>query len=372
MHTELCDQLGIEFPIFAFTHCRDVVAAVSQAGGFGVLGALAFTAEQLATELDWIDEHVGDKPYGVDTVIPSKYEGMDEVDPDKLEEKLRAAIPVQHREFVQKLLADHGVPELPEEGRRRELASWTAATVLPQIDISLQHEKVRLIANALGTPPKDVIGQIHDSGRLVAALAGAAKHAVAHKDAGVDIIIAQGYEAGGHTGEIGSMVLWPEVIDAVAPSPVLAAGGIGNGRQMAAAMAMGARGIWTGSLWLTVKEADSSLPEKESYLAATSQDTVRSRSFSGKPARMLRNEWTAAWEKPDAPPFLPMPLQGMVTVEAVMRTRRYPEISQHIACNPCGQIVGSLKQMQPVRAVISQLIDEFLESVDNLQSLIPS
>src|SRR5215831_679507 len=290
MHTELCDRLGIEFPIFAFTHCRDVVAAVSQAGGFGVLGAVGFTPEQLEVECRWIDEHVGGKPYGVDLVIPQKYEGMGEIDPAKLEDLLRAQIPLAHREFAAKLLADHGVPELPPENKARELLGWTAATATPQVEVALKHPKVRLIANALGTPPDDVIAEIHASGRLVAALCGAAKQARSHKAAGIDVIIAQGTEGGGHTGEIGSMVLWPEVIDAVAPTPVLAAGGVGSGRQIAAALAMGAQGVWTGSIWLAVKEAEAPPAQKDSYFRATSRDTVRSRSFTGKPCRMLKNE----------------------------------------------------------------------------------
>src|SRR5213595_3601775 len=149
MRTPLCDELGIEFPIFAFTHCRDVVAAVSKAGGFGVLGAVGFPPDQLAIELNWIDEHIGDKPYGVDIVIPGKYEGMGEVDPKKLEEQLRAAIPEQHRRFADKLLADHGVPKLPEGERPvNQLLGWTEATAAPQVDAALQHSKVKLIANA--------------------------------------------------------------------------------------------------------------------------------------------------------------------------------------------------------------------------------
>src|ERR1043166_359405 len=218
MRTPLCDQLGIEFPIFAFSHCRDVVAAVSKAGGFGVLGAVGFPPEQLEIELKWIDEHIGDKPYGVDIVIPGKYEGMGEIDPKKLEEQLLAAVPPQHRAFADKVLAEHGVPKLPPgEKPVNELLGWTAATATPQVEVALRHPKVRLIANALGTPPEDVISEIHSAGRLVAALCGSAKHALSHKAAGIDIIVAQGYEGGGHTGEIGSVVLWPEVIDAVAP-----------------------------------------------------------------------------------------------------------------------------------------------------------
>jgi NAD(P)H-dependent flavin oxidoreductase YrpB (nitropropane dioxygenase family) len=230
MHTPLCDRLGIELPIFAFTHCRDVVAAVSKAGGFGVLGAVGFPPDQLEVELKWIDEHVGDKPYGVDIVIPGKYEGKGEVDPVKLEQMLLASVPEQHRRFADKILADHGVPKLPEGDRPvGALLGWTAATATPQVEVALKHPKVRLIANALGTPPAEIIDEIHASGRLVAALCGAGKQALAHKAAGVDIIIAQGTEGGGHTGDIGSMVLWPEVVEAVAPTPVLAAGGVGTG-----------------------------------------------------------------------------------------------------------------------------------------------
>ena len=241
MHNELCERLGIEFPIFAFTHCRDVAAAVSNTGGLGVLGAVGFSADELEVELSWLDEHVGDHPYGVDIVIPGKYEGMGELDPVKLEEELRAMIPEEHRTFAKKILADHGVPEI-EGGARRELLGWTAATAAPLVEVILRHDKVKLVANALGTPPDDVIAQVHDHGMLIAALAGSVKHALNHKAAGVDIVICQGSEGGGHTGDVGSIVLWPEVIDAVAPRPVLAAGGVGSGRQMAAAMVMGAAG----------------------------------------------------------------------------------------------------------------------------------
>jgi NAD(P)H-dependent flavin oxidoreductase YrpB (nitropropane dioxygenase family) len=370
MRTELCDQLGIEFPIFAFSHCRDVVAAVSRAGGFGVLGAVGFPPDQLEIELKWIDEHIGDKPYGVDIVIPGQYEGMGEIDPKKLEEQLLAAVPEQHRKFADTILAAHGVPKLPEGERgANQLLGWTAATATPQVEVALKHEKVRLIANALGTPPADVIDEIHGSGRIVAALCGSAKHALSHKAAGVDIIIAQGYEGGGHTGEIGSVVLWPEVIDAVAPTPVLAAGGIGTGRQIAAALAMGAQGVWTGSLWLTVQEADAPPAQTECYLKATSRDTVRSRSFTGKPCRMLRNDWTEAWEGPDSPGTLGMPLQFMVT--AVSRTHRYADKgrAKDVMFNPIGQIVGVLNTVRPVKEVMMQLVEEYLEATERLQRL---
>ncbi len=371
MRTEICDRLGIEFPIFAFTHCRDVVAAVSQAGGLGVLGAVGFSAEQLEIELKWLDEHVGELPYGVDIVIPGKYAGQGELDAEKLEAQLRAAIPAEHREFAAKLLAEHGVPPLPEGEQARELLGWTAATAGPQIETILKHDKVKVIVNALGTPPADVIEEMHESGRLVGALCGSTKHALAHKQAGIDFIIAQGSEGGGHTGDIGSIVLWPEVIEAVAPTPVLAAGGIGTGRQMAAAIAMGAQGAWTGSIWLTVAEAECPPEQQESYKSATSSDTVRSRSWTGKPARMLRNEWTEAWARDDTPDPLGMPLQFMVTADAVSRLHRYASKAQPVAFNPVGQIVGSMNEVRPVRQVIQELVEEYVDAVERLQGLMP-
>jgi NAD(P)H-dependent flavin oxidoreductase YrpB (nitropropane dioxygenase family) len=372
MRTEVCRELGIEYPIFAFSHCRDVVAAVSNVGGLGVLGAVGFSAEQLERELAWIDERVGDKPYGVDIVIPGKYEGKDDqISAEELEEKLRSMIPQRHRDFAKQVLAEAGVPELPPGEKVPELLGWTEATAGPLVETSLKHEKVRLLANALGTPPADVIKEIQESGRLVAALAGSVKHALSHKQAGVDIIICQGGEGGGHTGDVGSIVLWPEVIDAVAPTPVLAAGGIGSGRQMAAAMAMGAQGVWCGTLWLAVTESDCPPEQKQSYLDATSRDTVRSRSFTGKPARMLRNDWTDAWEREDAPEPLGMPLQFMVTSEAVVRGHRYPAQAQRVGFNPCGQIVGAVSAVRPVRQVVNDMIEEYLDAVERLNSLMP-
>ncbi|MCP4007630.1 MAG: nitronate monooxygenase [bacterium] len=371
MRSELCDLFEIDVPIFAFTHCRDVVVEVSKAGGFGVLGAVGFSPAQLEIELQWIDERIGDRPYGVDTIIPNKYEGEGEKDPHKLEAALRAAIPQGHRDFSDRVLADHGVPAFPEDEKGRELLGWTHATALPQVEIALAHEKVKLLANALGTPPADVIEACHASGRKVAALCGSAHQALRHKEAGVDIIIAQGYEGGGHTGEIASMVLWPEVVRAVAPTPVLAAGGIGSGEQIAAALALGAAGTWSGSLWLTVEEAEGATAQKESYLAATSRDTVRTRSISGKPARILRNAWTEAWEQPDAPETLPMPLQGMVSIDMMRRTMRYPDKSQDVAFNPAGQVIGMLNQASSVRSVMVDLIEGYCAAVERLQKMTP-
>jgi len=372
MQTELAKRLGIEFPIFAFTHCRDVVVAVSKAGGFGVLGAVGFTPEQLETELTWIDEHIGDLPYGVDIVIPGKYEGMGEGDAEKLEQELKDLIPEQHRTFVEEILDDHGVPDIPDEDKMQELLGWTEATAGPQVQVALSHPKVKLLANALGTPPPDVIDEIHESGRLVAALCGTASQATRHANAGVDIVIAQGTEGGGHTGDVASLVLWPEVIDAIGDTPMLAAGGIGSGRQMAAALALGAQGVWTGSLWLTVDEADVPPAQMKTLLEATSRDTVRSRSWTGKPCRMLRNEWTEAWEAEGNPKPLGMPMQFMVASNAVQRGHLYPEQAKDVNFNPVGQIVGRMNKMRPTREVVFDLVSECIDATERLQGLMNS
>jgi len=370
MRTPICDELGIEFPIFAFTHCRDVVAAVSKAGGFGVLGAVGFTPEQLEIELQWIDEHVGDKPYGVDIVIPGKYEGMDDMDPEHLAQSLREMVPQGHLDFARKLLADRGVPELPEgESNELQLLGWTEATATPQIKVALEHPKVKLIANALGTPPVEVIDFIHDAGVKVAALCGSPYQALKHKEAGVDIVIGQGGEGGGHTGEVGSIVLWPQIAKAIAPTPLLAAGGIGSGEQIAAALAMGAQGVWAGSLWLTVEEADLPPAQKQQLLDATSRDTVRSRSFTGKPCRMIKTEWTEAWSAPDAPEPLPMPLQYMVSGDCVARSHRYADKALSVMFNPAGQVVGQLDRVEKTAAVVQRLVEEYLDAVERLTVL---
>ena len=371
MHTSLCDQLGIEFPIFAFTHCRDVVVAVSKAGGFGVLGAVGFTPEQLEVELNWIDEHIGDHTYGVDIVIPNKYEGMDSnLSADELSKMLVDMVPQEHLDFAKKVLTDHGVPLTAEDNESTlQLLGWTEATATPQVEIALKHPKMTLIANALGTPPKDMIDHIHAEGRKVAALCGSPSQARKHADAGVDIIIAQGGEAGGHSGEIGSIVLWPQVVKEVAPVPVLAAGGIGSGQQIAAALALGAQGAWTGSQWLMVEEAENTPVQQAAYVKAGSRDTVRSRSFTGKPARMLRNDWTEAWENPDNPKPLGMPLQFMVSGLAVAATHKYPDETVDVAFNPVGQVVGQFSKVEKTSAVIERWVQEYLEATGVLNDL---
>ncbi|HMJ78869.1 MAG TPA: nitronate monooxygenase [Iamia sp.] len=374
MRTELCDRFGIEYPIFAFSHCRDVVAAVTNAGGMGVLGALAFSPDELEQELTWIDEHVGGRPYGVDVVMPVKTvdrdAGIDDV--SDIGAQLRSHISQDHWDYVDKILTDHGVDLTSRSGELESGAGigagvlgWTAATGSPQIDIALSHP-IALLASALGPPPKAAIDQAHEQGVKVAALIGRVEQAVRDVQLGVDIIIAQGYEAGGHTGEVASMVLIPDVVDAVAPVPVLGAGGIGGGRQMAAAMALGAAGVWTGSIWLTVAENGSSPIITEKLLAATSTDTVRSRAYTGKPARQLRTAWTDAWEAPESPGTLPMPLQFILNSYANQKMGASPP--KELVGMPVGQIVSRMDKVRTTKQVVVEMVDEYVDVASRLMA----
>ncbi|QIX26815.1 nitronate monooxygenase [Nocardioides sp. JQ2195] len=364
MKTDLCELFGIDHPIFAFTPSEHVAAAASRAGGLGVLGAVRFNdADELDRTLDWLDGNTDGKPYGVDVVMPMK------VPTEGRAVDLQSMIPPEHISFVERTLQQLGVPPLPEGEGREGVLGWLHSVARSHVDVALAHRPV-LIANALGSPPVDIIEQAHAAGVKVAALAGAAKHALSHVRNGVDIIVAQGYEAGGHTGEIAGMVLTPEIVDAVGPDvPVLAAGGIGSGRQIAAALALGAQGAWTGSLWLTVEEYDLSAGTgiRDALLAAGSGDTVRTRVYTGKPARLLRTKWTDAWEGEDAPAPLPMPLQNLLVADAHnrMNSGNDPETISM----PAGQIVGRTNEVRSVADVMADLVKEYDETVARLKSL---
>ena len=375
MKTAATEMLGIEFPIFAFSHCRDVVAAVSKAGGIGVLGAVAHSPKALEIDLEWIENEIGDRPYGVDMIVPAKYAGDD--GGGYSTDDIAQLIPAEHREFVDEILARYDVPPLPDGDDTRANtgvggvdgnAPFSANSAAPQLEVALAY-KSAFIANALGPPPQFMIDRCKEEGRLVGALAGRPQHAERHQAAGVDLIIAQGSEAGGHTGEIGSMVLIPEIVDAV-DIPVLGAGGIGRGRQMAAAMALGAEGVWCGSVWLTTEEAETHPVVKEKFLAATSADTIRSRSLTGKHARMLKSAWTEEWERDDRPAPLGMPLQPVLTNQAQKRISRaaYTKGSgaEKLANYFVGQIVGNMNQSKGAGQVVMDMIEEFIEATQSL------
>ncbi len=365
MRTDLCDQFGIEHPIFAFTPSEHVAAAVSRAGGLGVLGCVRFNdTEELEKTLSWMDENTDGKPYGVDVVMPMK------VPTEGTATDLGGLIPQGHRDFVDDTLRKLGVPPLPEGEGREGVLGWLHSVARSHVEVALSHRPV-LIANALGSPPEDVIAQAHRRGVKVAALAGAAKHALSHVRNGVDVIVAQGYEAGGHTGEIASMVLTPEIVDAVGPEvPVLGAGGIGSGRQVAASLALGARGVWTGSIWLTTTEyaqLSSNTGMTDAFLRAGSGDTVRTRIYTGKPARLLRTRWTQAWEQEGAPAPLPMPLQNLLVSEAHNRINASGD--PDVVSMPVGQIVGRMNAVRPVADVMADLVSGFEEAVTRLRDI---
>ena len=361
MHTALCEQYGMDIPLFAFSHSPAVVAAVSKAGGFGVLGASGFEPAELAKALTWVTQECAGKPYGIDLLIPASYVGSAE---GGLElQALQQHIPGGHRTFVENLLDKYQVPALSANNSRTSRAglgiSLKSATQIVEIALSYP---IRLIVNALGVPPAALIERAHSQNVRVGALVGAVKHALQQKAAGVDLIIAQGYEAGGHTGEITTMVLVPQVVDAVAPTPVVAAGGITNGRQFAAALALGAQGVWTGSVWLLTEEAETHPVVKEKFLQASSSDTLRSRATTGKPARQLRSAWTDAWEDPANPQPLPMPLQTILTAEA--RARIEQDATQGGAGGKqlinyfIGQSVGMLNEIRPAAEVLVRMTAE--------------
>ncbi|WP_116109883.1 NAD(P)H-dependent flavin oxidoreductase [Amycolatopsis ruanii] len=364
MRTALCETFGIRYPIIGFTPSEHVAAAISKAGGLGVLGCVRFNdAGELDRVLDWMDANTDGKPYGVDIVMPAKVpaEGA-AVDLEKL-------IPEEHRAFVERTLRELGVPELPEDtAERAGVLGWLHSVARSHVEVALKHP-IKLIANALGSPPVDVIEQAHEHGVPADTLAGKAEHAVRHVDNGVDFVVAQGYEAGGHTGEIASMVLLPEIVDAVGDrAPVLAAGGIGSGRQAVVALALGASGAWTGSIWLATEEYLQTMPDstamQSALVGATSSDTVRTRIYTGKPARLLKTRWTQAWSAADAPEPLPMPLQNLLVSKA--HNRIHAANDPTVVSMPAGQIIGRIDRVRPVAEIIADLVSGYSETLDRL------
>jgi len=339
-------MLDIDFPIFAFSHCRDVVAAVSKAGGLGVLGASLMTGDQLEQALVQLDRELGDRPYGVDIVLPKRG--------GKSEDELRTLIPQEHRDFVASLAERFGIPEFDSGERARPLAE-------DQWEIVKRH-KAKMIVGALGPLPDQIITEAHDRGMAVGGLVGKPRHAVKQVEAGTDVIIAQGTEAGGHTGELSTFVLIPQVVDAIDDAvPVLAAGGIADGRQILAAEALGAKGVWTGSVWLTTWESD--LPPKlvDKILRSEGDDTVRTRVQTGRPVRVLRTPWVAAWESAEAPPLLEPAVQRVLVADQ-LKVMVEREIEEPMG-TPLGQVAGMMHVRKPAGDVFHEMLNQYIDAV---------
>jgi len=378
MRTAFTDLVGVKYPIVGFNRSPGVVAAVTNAGGFGVLGASAYTPAELDAQLTWIDEQTGGQPYGVDLLVPEKFAtgvGSRETSraPGNLVASLRAQIPDGHLAFVRDLLDRYGIPDVPGHPEHDEIAaSLNPDGAAPLLDVAFRHP-IALIANALGPPPPGLVDRARQQGVAVAALVGQPKHALRQIEAGVDLLIAQGTEAGGHTGTIATMVLTPEIVDIAAGRPVLAAGGIASGRQMAAALALGAAGVWCGSVWLSSEEDVANQAIKAKFLQATSSDTVRSPTRTGKPARQLRSAWHEEWERPGSPAPLPMPLQPMLVNEAWQRidaaARAGHEGALRLESFFVGQVVGSFGQIRPAGEITRQIVAECEQTIRDLAKL---
>ena len=377
MNSKICELLDIEFPLVAFTHCRDVVVAVSKAGGCGVLGAVGMSPEQLEKELKWIDEHIDGKPYGVDVLIPNKMVDQSE----KFDaEKLKDMIPQEYADFRADVLENHDIEA--SELRKIDTAGSSFAQntkadgAKALLDGAFSHP-IKLIANALGVPPDWMLEMGKENNVKVAALLGTAQHAINQVKAGVDILVVSGTEAGGHCGSVSTMVLIPEVHKAIQPYgdvPILAAGGIVTGQQMAAAMAMGASGAWCGSVWLTTVESEVPPVIKEKMVAANSSQTVRSRSRTGKHSRQLVSPWTEAWESDAAPEPLPMPLQPMVAEPALQKVAKLAEGghdgARDLSTYWVGQGVGLMNASISASDVVQEFKEDFIGAYERLNNFV--
>ena len=370
LRTKLCDTLGIEYPVIlagmgAYAG-PTLAAAVSNAGGLGVIGGTGVPEDKLA---EWIRKmrSLTSKPFGVDLLIPSLPPDFD------AESEVEFKLPAEQVEFVDKLMKEFGIPK-PGKAVRMELST---KMFKKQVEICLE-ERVPVFVSGLGSPDW-MISRAHSQGMKVIGLVGNVRSARRVAAAGVDVVVAGGHEGGGHVGRIGTLALVPQVVDAVHPTPVVAAGGIADGRGIAAALALGACGVLVGTAFLVSHEAHVDGIEmgllsqwqtdhwKQKIIECTEEDTVVTRSYSGKTMRNLRNKWIKAWEQPDAPPTLPMPLQLLLTLDA-MEGAREAEIKDVILW-PTGQIAGMITELKSAKQIVHELVDG---AIRVLQEVLPT
>ncbi len=346
--TEVSRKIGCEHAIFAFAHSVDIVVEVCLAGGVGVYGATRRFPEEIEAELAEIRERVGGRPFGVDLVLPK---GMPDLN-DRAQIETR--IPEEHRQFVRELRTRYGIPESDNEPGMRSRFVRSEEVAAAQIDAVLRSD-VNLLAMGIGSPPA-VVAKAKQEGKTVVSLVGKPDHARRAVDAGADIIVAQGYDAGAHTGQIGTFSLVPQVVDAVAPVPVIAAGGVATGRHVAAALMLGAQGVWTGTVWLGCVEADLDPVVQAKLFAAGSDDTVISRANSGKTLRQIRTAWSDEWAAESAPTPLQMPYQDILVGDVLGAIQRHRvEALMH---TPAGQSVAYLHAPETVADTMARLVAE--------------
>ena len=355
LKTRVCELLGVDVPIFGFAHSVEAAAAISNAGGLGVFGATRDTPEEIEANLARMRELTGERAFGVDLVLPK---GMPEHD-DR--EAIEAQIPAAHREFVEGLEERYRVPPASRPGMRSRFVR-SEDMAREQIEAVLE-STVDLFACGIGMP-LEVVTRAKEKGMTTLALVGAPHHAHAALAAGADILVAQGHDAGAHTGPIGTLSLVPQIVDLAGDVPVLAAGGIATGRQILASLAMGAQGVWLGTVWLTTEEHALDPILQKKLLDAGSRDTVISRADSGKTLRQIKTSWSDEWARDDAPEPLKMPYQDILVGDllgAIDEHRVEPLMHQ-----PAGQSIAYCQEVGTVASVMDRLLAEYEEACRSL------
>lgn len=386
LRTSLCDLLDIEYPVILAgmgagsggSALAELVAAVSEAGGLGVLGAAGLGPDQIHEQCAKIRK-LTSKPFGVDILLPGNTaeapapagNGGSDAGPSREGRSPLDLLPSQYKEWVEGAINKFYLKEPPppaprplDGGAARAEGSRDRRSREVQQVEAIVEERVAVFASGLGNPAP-YVKQFHDIGTKVLALVGNVKNAKRVAEGGADVVVAQGYEAGGHTGRIGTFALVPQVVDAVSPTPVVAAGGVGDGRGIAAALALGAIGVWVGTAFLATHEANV-LPElKQRILNATEEDTRVTRLYSGKTMRNINNPLIELWEESGLQ-ALPMGLQGIVSgrVTAAARASGRPELTM----NPAGQISGMLKEIRPAREVLEEMVEGAVRILSELSS----
>lgn len=358
IRTPICDGLGIGHPIFGFSHEPDVVVAIAQAGGFPVLGLGRDAPEQIPAIVTEVERRLEGLPYGIDLMLPSN------VPPQADLADLREALPKEHVAFVESLRESFGIkpPSKPSffTSQARSEALFEA-----QIDAVL-NSNARAIATAIGLR-STLIQEAKRRDKLTISLVGSVKHAKKALSMGVDVLVAQGYDAGGHTGSVGTMSLLPQIIAVAEGKPVLAAGGIATGAQILGCIGMGAEGAWLGTLWMAARENHTPKSLLNRLIASASEDTVISRAHSGKPCRVVRSDWIDAWASETAPTPLGMPFQQVLTGDVFASIHEYDD--ENLIYEAAGQSVFGIENETCVADQIRKLVQEMDSAWTRVRSL---